>query len=529
MFLHIDKGDDVATRHKLGTKTGRSRLMSRTAIISTSAVVALALAACGSSSGGGKSSASGGGSLTIGIASEAASLDVQFDGSALQFEPLENVYEALTQYGKTSSDIDADLALTWKELSPTTWQFNLRPNVKFQDGEAFTPDAAVFSIKRALTPSSGTLSDYPLISGATVVQGQNAIVITTSAPDANLPRQVTLLPMLPPNYVTNQVKDFTTSKAVGTGPYKWQSYTKGQDIVLAANPDWWGGKAKYKTVTFKIITDTNVRLQALQAGEIQFATGLDPASAKIAPKLFNLPSNTVCLFQLNTISGPFTDQNVRLAANYAINRPLIVSSLFGTYAKVPNGQLVTALSFGYDPSLTDYPYDVQKAKDLLASSGYKNQPIAVTATTGHWPGDHDMVQAAVGQMRAAGLNIQAKFVDYSVWHAAHVAAPPTYDALLSCTGDDDLDGTKAMVADAGSLGTSAAYKNPAVAAQITAAITTFDTNERQTAMRKVWSTLKDAAIYVPIASVDLLFGGQKNVNWDVPNDGNVLANNITVG
>jgi peptide/nickel transport system substrate-binding protein len=496
------------------------------------ALAAMALAAgslasaCGTPNSASGGPASGGSALTIGISDEPSTLDVEYDSSALEWEPLDNVYEELTAYGHDGSTVQPQLALSWKEVTPKSWQFLLRPNVKFQDGEAFTPAAAVFSVKRALSQSNEWLGDYSQINGASA-SGGHAITITTSVPDPSLPQQLTLLPMIPPKFVTDSKQQYLSSKAVGTGPYEWVSYTHGQSVELAANPNWWGGKSKYADLTFKIIQDTNVRVQALQAGEIQFATGLDPTSAKLAPKVFNLPSNTVCYLPLNTLTAPFNDIAVRQAMNYAINRPLIVSSLFGQDANVPNGQLVTSLSFGYDPSLTDYPYDVAKAKSLLASSSYKNQAITILGLSGHWTGDRDMLQATIGDLRAAGFNIEAKFVENDVWRSAWTASPPTAD-ILNCGSDDDLEGTHAMLTMGTSSSAISEFHDATITNQINAAVNEFSPAKRKADMQAVWVALKGAAATVPIVTVDELFGGQKDVSWNYPNGGKFLANDVTV-
>jgi len=465
-------------------------------------------------------------SLTIGVSIEPGNLDVQLTSTAVVNEAMYNIYEALTQFDRKANTVP-QLAVSWKNVSPTRWRFNLRKGVKFTNGEAFTPAAAVFSIQRALTPSSTNLGYYSLLQGASVVSGANAIYVDTKSPDPSLPTELSFLPMVPPKYVQNDLTDYL-QKAVGTGPYVFHHWTRGQEIVVTANPKWWGGKPRYKKVTFKLIPDANVRLQALKAGELNFATALDPSSISQIPQPFLPPSNTVCVFRLNNQSAPFSDVRVRRAANYAIDRKSIVSALFPPkLASVANGQVVAAASFGFSPKLRDYPYDVSQAKSLLSSSGYNGQAGTVMSPSGHWTGDRDIFLAATNYLTKAGFNIQPKIVDFSVWRTGYFAAPKP-DIAFVCTGDDGLTGFRPLVNLATPNGPQSSYVNQTIGAEITKAQSEFNVNKRRADMQQIWSDLKDDAFTVPIASVSQVDGGQRNIYWRTPRHGRVYANDIII-
>jgi peptide/nickel transport system substrate-binding protein len=484
-------------------------------------LVALGIVATVSSANVDRSSAAS--SLVIAIPLEPATLDVQLNSTAVNSPALVNIYETLTKLDRTSK-LQPSLALSWKNLTRKTWRFNLRSGVTFQNGEKFTPAAAVFSIKRALTPTSQNLAYYPTVSDAKVVPGANAIVVTTNSPDALLPQQLSLLPMVPPKYVQQQPTQYLTHP-IGTGPYVFDHWTQGQEFGLKANPHWWGGKARYQTFTIKIIPDTNVRAQALRAGEVQFATVLDPTSANQVPQYFAPASNVVCLVRLNNTVGPFTDLKLRQAANYAINRTQIIKGLFGKFGTVANGQAVTRASFGFDPALKDYPYDTAKAKSLLQQSGYKNQPISIVGTSGHWAGDRNILLAAVANLQAAGFNAKANIVEYSVWRTEYFASPKPAASFI-CTGDDGLTGFRPLANLAMPKGSQDAYVNQTTARDIVLAQGIVNDTARRKALSTIWTRLKTDAFAVPIGSVDQLVGAQKNIDWNSPSHGLVYANDI---
>ena len=463
-------------------------------------------------------------SLVIATSIEPGNLDVQLTSTAVVNEAMYNIYDALTVFDR-NVNVVPQLALSWKNTSPTTWRFNLRPNVKFQNGEAFTAAAAVFSIQRALTPTSTNLGYYSLLKGASVA-GKNAINVETTAPDPNLPAELTFLPMVAPKYVTTQLDEYLKDP-VGTGPYMFDHWTRGQEIVVKRNPKWWGGKSRYAKVTFRLIPDGNVRVQALRAGEVNFITSVPPTSATQVPQAFAPPSNTVCVFRLNNQSAPFSDVRIRRAANYAIDRAKIVKSLFGNLAAVSHGQVVGQASFGYDAKLKDYAYDPSQAKSLLAAAKYNGAPITILSPSGHWTGDRDLFLAAVNYMQQAGLNIQPKIVEFSVWRASYFATPRP-DAAFVCTGDDGLTGFRPLVNLATPTGPQSSYNNPTIAAQIAKAQSEFNVAKRKADLKAIWAALNNDAFSVPVASVKQIYGAQKNIYWRTPLHGRVYANDIIV-
>ena len=464
-------------------------------------------------------------SLVIADAIEPGNLDVQLTSTAVVNEALYNVYDALTQFNRNVKATPA-LAVSWKNLTPTTWKFVLRKGVKFQNGEPFTPASAVFSITRAVVPTSMNLAYYSLLKGATVIKGQNAILLETTAPDPNIPAELTFLPMVPPKYVTTQFDEYL-KHPVGTGPYTFDHWKRGQELVVTRNPKWWGGKARYDKVTFRLIPDANVRVQALRAKEINFASSIAPAQVSQVPQAFTPPSNTVCVIRLNNQSEPFNNLNIRKAANYAIDRKKIVSALFGRLAAVSHAQLVGQASFGYDPKLKDYPYDPAQAKSLLAAGGYKNQPITILSPSGRWTGDRDVMLSAANYLKQAGFNISPKIVEFSVWRAGYFATPRP-DAAFVCTGDDGFTGFRPLVNLATPTGPQTAYINAAIGDKIKKAQSTFDDKKRAALMRSIWSALKTDAFAVPIASVKQIYGAQRNIYWRTPLHGRVYANDIII-
>jgi peptide/nickel transport system substrate-binding protein len=500
-------GDIVERRSPDGFKRPR---------VLTLVVLALGLAAASLFASLRGAEAAPNGSLRIAYGFEPPNLDVQWYTAALGSMVTGNVYEGLTKLND-QGQIEPLLAVKWNHYLEKRWRFTLRSGAHYQDGELFTPSAAVFSINRALNPKSENLSEFGFIKSAKVV-GAHTIDVITTAPDPNVPRELTFLMMVAPKYVAQNASAYTTSRAVGTGPYLMTGWSKGQSMSFSANKSYWGGQPKFKSVSLKLISDPGVRVQSLRAGEVDFATDMSTDLTSQLPQTFTAVSNEVCMIRLDTIDGPFAKVTARQAANYAINRPEIVQALFGKFGTLPHAQLVSRASFGYNPTLTDYAYDVNRAKSLLAQSGYTGQPITVVGEVGRWPSDRDLELAAISDLQKAGFSIQLSTPDTQTWVNA-IFSKPRADAVFYCPSDDTLLGVQTLQEIATPTGAQSTYRNQSIAVQLNKAERTFDDASRAKQLQQIWGELKAEAPYIPLVAINHIWGAGKNVSWTPRLDG----------
>lgn len=498
--------------------TGFKRLPSPLLVVSLAVAIGVLSTAPLS---GASSSASG--TLRIAYGFEPPNLDVQWYTAALGSTLGGNVYEGLTKVND-QGQVQPALAVRWNHYIVKRWRFTLRSGVKFQNGEAFTPASAVFSISRALKPNSENLSQFGFIKSARVV-GAHQIDVITTAPDPSVPRELSYLMMVPPKYVTQNASAYTTSQAIGTGPYKMTSWSRGQTMTFAANASYWGAHPRFKTVALKLISDSGVRVQALRAGEVEFATDVPIDLTGQLPKTFTAVANEVCMIRLDTIDGPFASLKARQAANYAINRAQIVQALYGKFGTLPHAQLVSQASFGYDPNLKDYSYNVSQAKSLLAQSGYSGKALTVVGEVGRWPSDRDLELAAVSDLQKAGFNIQLDTPDTQTWVNAIFSKPRT-DAVFYCPSDDSLQGVQVLQEVATPTGAQSTYRNPSIAVQLNKAERTFDDSSRAKQLQTIWGELKTDAPYIPLAAINHIWGASKSVSWTPRRDGIIYFDSI---
>ena len=266
------------------------------------------------------------------------------------------------------------LATSWEQLDNTTWDFKIREGVKFHNGETMTVEDVVFSLERcAELPILADMVDW--YESVEAVDDQT-VRIHTAFPYSILPQALTNPPfcVIPKAYYEEVGETGFAQAPVGTGPYKMKEFQEGQYYTLEAFDEWWGGQAKTKYLTMKVVPEAAQRTIMLQTGEADAALELpyndiSNVTADENLKLFAAPSMKIFLIWCNTASeGPLSDARVRQAIEYAIDKEAIVDAVCYGYG-TPSYNVIPEAAVGYVP-VEEHKYNVEKAKELLAEAGY---------------------------------------------------------------------------------------------------------------------------------------------------------------
>jgi peptide/nickel transport system substrate-binding protein len=326
------------------------------------------------------------GVLVVGQSAEPKSLDPAVDTAVTDFRILENIYDGLVRYKSGTLQPVPALAKSWTiSKDGLTYTFNLRHDVKFQDGTPFNAEAVKFNFDRMLDkkdPYHDT-GPFPLafffsdVKHVTVVDPYTVQFILKKpyAPFlSNLAYPTGLI--VSPAAVMKYGKNYGSHPS-GTGPFELVQWDRNNKVVLKRNPHYWNGEAKLKTVIYRPISDTNTRVSELLSGGIDVMFGVPPNSLRLFEhnanfKIHQQVGPHVWFVILNAKDGPLKSKLVRQAMNYAVNKKAIVKNVLKGTAEVANGPTPPAFAWAYNKKLQPYPYDPAKAKKLLAKAGYPN-------------------------------------------------------------------------------------------------------------------------------------------------------------
>jgi peptide/nickel transport system substrate-binding protein len=315
--------------------------------------------------------------LTIGFTAEPANLDfTTTDGAAIPEALLVNVYEGLVKIDQTTGEIVPLLAESW-EISDDgrTYDFTLREGVTFSNGEEFTADDVKFSIERVQS-DDWTISlkaGMDVVESVEVVSPTQVRVVLAQPSNSWLFRMTTRIgAMFDPTGV-----DDLANQPVGTGPYVLEEWNRGDSLVLTANENYWGEPPAIETVTLRYFGDPSAATNALLTGDIdvigtvQAPESLDQFAGDDQLQLIEGTTNGEVTLSFNNQSGPMSDIRVRQAVKHAIDHEALLET-----AWAGRGFLIGSHVPPTDPWYEDltglYPYDPDRARDLLAEAGQED-------------------------------------------------------------------------------------------------------------------------------------------------------------
>lgn len=397
--------------------------MRRTRFVAGIVASVLLLAAC---SGGKESSqptttAPVRDNLTVGTPAD--TFNVAGDRANLGMFPINaNIYENLVRM-TPDFQVEPWLAERWEYRGDNTWRFFLRRGVVFHDGQPFNAAAVKFSLDRLARTGGGALR---IGADSTKIVDDLTVDITPTTPNLRLVDQLvhpSVAPMVAPGSEPG-------SKPVGTGPFKFADYVKGERLVVERNDAYWGDKAKLRTIAFRFFPDDNARWLALRSGEVDLIYDLPRtlvAEAKNTPgvKLGVTPPGSAEIMFLNRKGNdPYTilaDGSVRRAVAAAVDRRTVVNQIFPGAAEAASTITPAALFGTYASTVKGIPFDPAQARTLLEQAGWRPGPdgirvkdgrrLTLTVINGYPPIDLRKPMPDLVQAQLKDVGIEAKIVE----------------------------------------------------------------------------------------------------------------------
>jgi peptide/nickel transport system substrate-binding protein len=355
-------------------------------------------------------------SLAIGFVLEPTSLDfTQADGAAIPQVLLTNIYETLVKQDQDGKIVPG-LAESWTVSDDgKTYTFKLHDGVKFTSGADFTADDAVFSIEQVKTKWKPAVKAAMDVVDKAEAVSPTELKVTLKNPSNNwLFKMTTRIGAM---FSKTGVDDLA-NKPIGTGPYVFTSWTRGDNIVLTRNEDYWGTKPNVKTVTFRYFQDPTAMNNALLTGGIQVISTVQTPdtlsqfddTSKYA--IVKGDTNGEVMMTMNNTAKPLDDVKVRQAINYALDKKAILEGAWAGYGTVI-GSHESPLDPWYVDLADKYPHDVAKAKALLAEAGQSNLTLKLTLPP--VPYAAAAAPIIISQLKEAGITVDPSDVTFPVW------------------------------------------------------------------------------------------------------------------
>ncbi len=461
------------------------------------------------------------GVLIVGQIAEPKSLDPATVTAVNDFRILFNVYDGLVRYKSGTLEVEPALAESW-DISEdgTVYTFNLREGVTFHDGSPLDAEAVKFNFDRVLNedhPFYDT-GPFPLSFFFSAIESVETpddmtVKITLGEPYAPFLSNLAYTPGLIVSQaaVEQHGQDFGRNPS-GTGPFRFAEWRSNEAVIVEANPDYWDGAPQRQAVVFRPITDANTRTAEMLAGGIDLMVEVPPVSlSEFQGDDYTVHEQAgphVWFLILNAKEGPFADVRVRQAANYAINKSAIVDDVLEGTAQVAAGPTPPAFAWAHNEELEPYPYDPDKARDLIAEAGAEGAELTFYVTEGG-SGMLDPISmgtAIQADLEAVGFDVKIETYEWNTFLGEvnpGLEGKADMAEMAWMTNDPDtlpfLTLRTSAWPDKGGFN-SGYYSNPKVDELLEAARVATDQNERAQLYREMQTIVQEDAPWVFVAN-----------------------------
>ena len=312
------------------------------------------------------------------------------------------------------------LATSWELVDDLTWEFELRDDVTFHNGEHFTAEAVQFSLERArdLEESVDTTTTDIHYESAEIIDDYT-LRIHTSEPAPIMVPALSGFMILAPGYYTDTPLEVAAENPVGSGCYKFVSWDRDGPLVIEANEDYWGKVPAIKTITVRAVPEAGARIAELEAGNVDLITNVPPDQTDMvetaASRLEAVEGMRRIFIYIycGDESKPWADKRVRQAMNYAVDVDTIGETLFAGYAERYASWFVPPNN---NPALKPYPYDPDEARELLAEAGYADGfDIVLNTPVGRYNKDKEAAEAIGAYLTEVGIRAEVIPTDWSTY------------------------------------------------------------------------------------------------------------------
>jgi peptide/nickel transport system substrate-binding protein len=347
--------------------------------------------------------------LVIATDAPPKSMNPQAHSSDANFSYMSNFFDGLLQ--RKDGKLAPALATEWERVDALTWKFKLRKGVKFSNGNDFNADDVVFTFTRMKDSKYSKLLNFGNAIASMETPDPYTVIFKTKKPVpwfAETMHQNFILDK--ESSLTRDDGDYNT-RPIGTGAYIFDEWVKGSYLRMHANPNYWEGEPKFKTVELRPIVEEATRFAALAGKQVDLVNGVplnlaDRIAKMPGVKMIQRPARRAIFLSLSNQPGtPYADLRVRQALAYAINEDEIVEKVMHGKATKAH-QIPDKATVGYDPSIKRLEYNPEKAKELLAEAGYADGfEITIAGPNDRYINDEKICEAVAKYLARIGLKV----------------------------------------------------------------------------------------------------------------------------
>ena len=491
--------------------------------------------------------------LSVALSADVTSMDPHYHNLTPNNNVAEHVFETLVTKD-TRSRLKPSLAESWRAVDDLTWEFKLRKGVKFHDGSDFTAQDVVFSLDRVPnvpnSPSSFAAYSKQIIEK--IIVDPLTLRFKTATPYPLMPNDMSTIFILSARVAKGAAtEDFNSGKAtIGTGPFRFVRYAKGDRIEFTRNETYWGAKPAWDKVTLRVITADPTRVAALLAGDVRAIENVPTSDiARIAKSndltLYRTVSHRLMYIHLDgnrdrsphvfdkagkpLEKNPLKDIRVRKAISKAINRQVLVERVMEG-AAVTTGQLMPEGMFGYSSTLKTEPYDLEGAKKLLAEAGYPDGfAMTLHAPNDRYVNDEQIAQALAQLLARVGIATRVEAMPSSVYFSR--ATKLEFSFMLLGWAADTAEVSSPLKALLATFDTSKGmgtanrgrYSNAKMDALLAQALAIVDDSKRERVLQQATEIAISELGIIPLYHQHNVWATRKGVTYAARTDERTLA------
>lgn len=457
--------------------------------------------------------------LRVGVGVDAKNLDPQNSVDTFSFSVIRQIYEPLFTVDGKTKELVSVLVDKYELLDDSTYKFYLKKGVKFHNGDEMTAEDVVFSLERILKDSIFAKSRGKYIdpNGFKIID-KYTMIMKTAGPVGDFLGSMKhpYANILCKRAVTEGGKDYARNP-VGTGPYKFKKWVKGEVIELTRFEDYHGKKGNFREMRFVVLPDNSSRMIALETGKIDMNYAVPYADYERVVKenkvkVVEQPGLVLLHIGMNTQSPKLKDPRVRQAIEYAVNKEAYNKVVYNGHATTPLGPLPTASQWFPKNPQPKWPYDPEKARALLKEAGVKNLELNLWAISAQ-----DRVDGATmiqGMLSQVGIKVNIQIVENAMFDDS--LRKGTHDMYIGTWGmqtnrDAGVYWHSLFTAEAKGSTNKTFLDDEQVNRDILLATATVDQAKRIPIFERIWDRLNELHPFVYLSHANELMAGAKNL------------------